>query len=33
MARERVRLVNSLSVGGRVVGSSVAGCFGVDSRG
>lgn len=33
MARERVRLVNSLSVRLGVRDGSVAGCFGVDSRG
>jgi hypothetical protein len=33
MARGRMRVVNSVSVGGGVVGGSIAGCSGVDSRG
>jgi hypothetical protein len=33
MARGRMRVVNSVSVGGGVVGGSIAGSFGVDSQG
>jgi hypothetical protein len=33
MARGNVRVVNSVSVDLGVVGGSIAGCFGVDSRG